>query len=139
MNCFEEMAELRGIDARKTTLPPLWWPLVFCEDRRLHRHGERGDRCEVCRAVEPLEEHHIVPKSRGRVFLLDGTEVELPTITLCGFGNHGALIGYPLCHGLAHHERLHFRCGCDGMLEFLVTAEPVKYQEALAMEGWRGL
>ena len=158
MSDYEEFAKERGIDLSKTTLPPLWWPLVFFKDRRLHRHGERGGKCEVCGAAEPLEEHHIVPKSRGKVFLLDVTELELPTITLCGFGNHGSLMGYPLCHGMAHMERLHFRFRrveeqpieynfggnqiltyVRNRLEFLITDKPVKYQAALMLEGWREL
>lgn len=160
MSWDEKFAKERGIDMSKTTLPPLWWPLVFCADSRLHRHGERGGKCEVCGATEMLEEHHIVPKSRGKAFLLNGTEVELPTITLCGFGNHGALMGYPLCHGMAHAERLHFRVhaeqdvfswldeqmkehfftvGTSQWLEFLITDKPVKYQTALMLEGWRAL
>ena len=47
MSDYELIAKERGIDMTKTTLPPLWWPLVFCDDQRLHRHGERGCKCEV--------------------------------------------------------------------------------------------
>ena len=164
MTWDEEFAKERGIDLSKTTLPPLWWPLFFCEDPRLHRtKEERGGidrRCAVCGAFRPLNEHHIVPLSRGKVFDLQGDEIEPPTITLCGFGNHGALMGYPLCHGMAHAERLHFRVqaeqevfswldeqlkehfftiGASQWLEFLVTDKPVKYQTALTMGGWRSL
>lgn len=156
---IEEAAKARGIDLSKTTLPPLWWPLVFCESPLLHRGGERGCECAVCGATYPLNEHHIVPKARGKILLLDGTKIELPTITLCGIGNHGkGPLGYPYCHGMCHMDRLHFRAmrteehpivydlgGKELLvhvrksLEFLITDRPVKYQTALMLEGWREL
>ena len=76
--------------------------------------------CAVCgRPV--TERHHVVPRSQG------GTAG--PTIALCGRGNTGG------CHGLAHSHRLHFRF--DGRWRYLVTDEPVKYEAALEMGGWR--
>lgn len=164
MSDYEWFAKERGIDLSKTTLPPLWWPLFFCEDPRLHRtKEERGGtdrRCAVCGAFRPLNEHHIVPLARGKVFDLQGDEMEPPTISLCGFGNHGrGSMGYPYCHGLAHNDRLHFRVArtfddfyamdeleeekryrlVSDRLEFLITDKPVKYQTALMLEGWRAL
>lgn len=82
---------------------------------------------------QPLNEHHIVPKSRGRIFLVDGTELELPTITLCGFGNH-----MPWHHGMAHAGLLHFRVW-KGKLQFLPLDEPASYIDALVMEGWEDI
>ena len=66
--------------------------------------------------------HHIVPRSQGGK---DG-----PTVTVCGFGNAAG------CHGLLHAHRLHLRPSGDGWWEWLLTAEPVKYDKALAMPGW---
>lgn len=111
------------------------------------------DRCAVCGRTHPLEQHHIVKRSAGKMFK-EGVEVKKPTVTLCGFGNNlkdGS--GNDLCHGLAHANRLHFRwvetkqpAGRRfetfvkaGHLEYLLTEEPVKYQVALQMEGWKPL
>lgn len=80
------------------------------------------ERCAFCgRRVG--SRHHIVPRSHGGS---DG-----PTVTVCGTGNESG------CHGLLHSHRLHLRWR-DGW-EWLHTAEPVKYQAALAMGGWRRL
>lgn len=79
----------------------------------------------------------------------NGVELPKPTIVLCGSGNTSG------CHGLAHHERLHFRwvpmnashnstvktwgTFGAGHWEYLITDEPTKYQKALDMDGWREL
>ena len=78
--------------------------------------------CAICGRYM-TEEHHIVPRSQG------GTKG--PTVTLCGFGNTGG------CHGAAHNHTLHFRYE-DGW-QYLKTKEPVKYELALMMEGWRNV
>ena len=86
-----------------------------------------GRRCCVC-GRPATNRHHIVPRSAGRL-VEGGREVPKPTAPLCGMGNASG------CHGLAHRHRLHFRWR-DGW-ERLVTAEPTRYQEALATEeGW---
>ena len=100
--------------------------------------------CAICGRRSPLEQHHIVRRSAGKLFR-KGVEVKKPTITLCGFGNN---LGY--CHGLAHANRLHFRwveeeinpklefrTETGGHLEYLITEEPISYINALDMEGWR--
>lgn len=93
--------------------------------------------CAVCGRTRPLEQHHIVWRSWGKVFR-DGKEVPKPTVTLCGFGNNlydsG---GRPYCHGRAHHRMLHFKY--EGCLMVLETAEPTDYMKALKMDGWRPL
>ena len=60
------------------------------------------------------------------------------------------------CHGKVHHRLLHFRwvkaapygseqermanpAKIGGHWEYLETEEPTKYQEALALDGWRPL
>lgn len=65
--------------------------------------------------------HHIVPRSQG------GTEG--PRIRVCGPGNAGG------CHGRLHGHTLHLKAE-NGCWWYLETEEPVKYDEALAMEGW---
>lgn len=102
-------------------------------------------RCAVCGKTWPLNNHHIVRRSAG-VLIRDGREVRKPTVMLCGSGNTSG------CHGMAHHGRLHFRWrDADGVndlgftawggghWEYLLTEGPVKYQDALAMDGWRRL
>lgn len=100
----------------------------------------RMGRCAVCGRAYPLEQHHIVRRSAGKLFDAGGSEVEKPTVTLCGFGNNlkGA-DGREYCHGLAHANRLHFRWAEGGHWEALVLDEPTSYLEALGMEGWRRL
>lgn len=113
-----------------TTLPPLLQPLMDGAPVRL-------DRCAVCGRARPLNEHHVVRRGAGRLYR-DGAEVEKPTITLCGVGNHLTdASGARFCHGMAHHGLLHFRW--IGEWEYLITVRPVKYQEALEMGGWRKL
>ena len=109
-------------------------------------------RCFVCGRYSPLEQHHYVWRSWGKLYK-HGTEMRKPTITLCGFGNnltdsHGRYY----CHGLAHHRRLHFRwmpsgtrranghsfnCYGAGRLQYLITPEPMDYQDALELIGWK--
>ena len=118
------------------TLPPLWRDLMKAPSMEF-------PYCPICGRTGHLEKHHIVKRSAGKMLREDGTEVPKPTITLCGHGNADG------CHGLAHANRLHFRwvetrkveptqysIG-GGHLEYIVTDEPVKYQEALGMKGWR--
>ena len=110
------------------------------------------DRCAVCGRVSPLNQHRIVRRSAGKAFDRSGHELKAPTITLCGFGNSlSDADGARFCHGMAHNGMLHFRWvegwkksgGIDvafgGHWEFLITEEPTRYQDALAMEGWRSI
>lgn len=120
----------------ETTLPRELWPIAL--------YGEtiKADHCVVCGAHWPLNQHHIIFRSQGHLYL-NGEEQKSPTITLCGFGN--ALSGNgkkPYCHGLAHHHLLHFRVASrDGKYQYEVlrTSEPTPYTEALKMGGWAPL
>ncbi len=95
-------------------------------------------RCAVCGRTDPLEQHHIVRRGAGKMFDTDGVELEKPTVTLCGFGNHGAdADGKPYCHGLAHANRLHFRWA--DRWEYILLDEPTDYLTALELDGWRYL
>lgn len=111
----------------KTTLAPLWWPLM-------DGPSVRSDRCVVCGAYRPLEQHHVVRRSQGELYR-DGKRLVKPTLTLCGMGNVEGLCGRPLCHGLAHENKLHFRY--TDRWEWLRTAEPTRYADALEMDGWQ--
>ncbi len=94
------------------------------------------DRCAICGRAYPLERHHIVWRSQGKMFR-DGREIPKPTIVLCGFGNNlKGPDGRFYCHGKAHHHMLHFR-NVGGELAYLLTEEPTDYMRALEMEGWR--
>lgn len=125
------------------TLPELWRPLMQAP-------SVRCERCAVCGRAAPLEQHHMVWRSEGRLFR-HGAEVPKPTVTLCGLGNNlRDADGRPYCHGLAHHRMLHFRWvpreGADGVdlvapagsghVEYLLTERPTRYEEALEMDGW---
>ena len=118
-----------------TTLAPMWWPLMG-------RPSVRLPYCPVCGRTRPLEQHHPVRRGAGKLYR-DGVEVEKPTVTLCGFGsNLRDADGREYCHGLAHHNRLHFRWAeADapegGHWEYLRMDEPVDYLTALDMDGWR--
>ncbi len=122
----------------KTTLPPLWQPLM-------QGYTLKIDHCPVCGRTRPLEQHHPVKRSAGKLFDKRGREVKKPTITLCGFGNNlQDADGNYLCHGLAHHDMLHFRWAegrypSTGHYEYLLTDEPTKYQTAIELDGWRPL
>ena len=84
-----------------------------------------GVRCAFCGRV-PIERHHIIYRSQG------GTDG--PTVPVCGLGNASG------CHGLLHAHILHLWWD-DGAQcwMWLRTPEPVKEQDALAMDGWRRL
>ena len=115
----------------KTTLPEMYWHLM-------DGPSIKGERCAVCGRYYPLNDHHVVFRSQGKLFR-DGKEVEKPTIRLCGVGNNLKGVGGRVyCHGKAHHGYLHFDFK-DGEWLFLETREPCKYQDALAMDGWRKL
>lgn len=112
------------------TLPMVYRPLMEAESVRL-------GYCAVCGRTYPLEQHHIVWRSWGKLFE-KGREVPKPTVTLCGFGNNlYDADGKPYCHGRAHNHMLHFKY--DDRLMVLETAEPVDYMKALGMDGWRPL
>ena len=110
-------------------------------------------RCAVCGRTWPLNQHHVVYRSAGKMYR-NGVEVPKPTITLCGNGNTGG------CHGKAHHHLLHFRwVPADitdksvkfqtknfratvrgGHWEYLETKEPMAEFDALEVEeGWEPL
>ena len=136
----------QNVENSKTTLAEVYWPLMLAPTLI-------AGRCFICGRYSPLNQHHYVWRSWGR-FYRQGREVPKPTITLCGFGNnlkdsHGRYY----CHGLAHHRMLHFRwhqaevtpkAGFKsevalggGHLEYIITEEPTKYEEALQMDGWK--
>lgn len=144
-----------GADS-KTTLARVYWPLM---------QGPTmiAGRCFVCGRREPLEQHHYVWRSWGKLYR-GGVEVRKPTITLCGFGNNeyhveyinGRKVKVPYCHGIAHARKLHFRfigptdyskrhnmkretAWGGGRLQYLITEEPTDYMDALDMEGWRNI
>lgn len=134
--------------AKVTTLPAMYQPMMG-------KPSVRMARCAVCGRTWPLEQHHVVFRSAGKMFV-EGREIEKPTITLCGFGNNlQDADGREYCHGLAHHNRLHFRwvdteqpSGALGDMpfpvkgghwEYLMLDEPRDYLAALAMGGWRRL
>lgn len=108
----------------QTTLPRLYWPLMEGPSVVL-------DHCAICGRAWPLNSHHIVRRSDGKLFR-DGVEVPKPTITLCGSGNTSG------CHGLAHQNRLHFRYE-DGEWQYAIFQEPIKYQRALEEGEWKPL
>ena len=134
--------------AKVTTLPAMYQPMMG-------KPSVRMARCAVCGRTWPLEQHHVVFRSAGKMFV-EGREIEKPTITLCGFGNNlQDADGREYCHGLAHHRRLYFRwvevrgleqplgglpCPWEGgHWEYLLLDEPADYLTALGMDGWRRL
>lgn len=130
--------------AKVDTLPQYLRPLM-------EGTSVRTPYCAVCGRTHPLNQHHIVRRSAGKLYR-SGVEMAKPTITLCGFGNNlSDADGRPYCHGLAHANRLHFRWvrpreafnrptpQGSGHWEYLVTDEPTRYQRALEMDGWRPL
>lgn len=113
----------------KTTLPEMLYPLMHVQSLKL-------DYCAICRRHEPLNDHHMVRRSAG-VLIENGKELEKPTITLCGFGNHLTdADGRYFCHGLAHAQRLHFRA-INGEIYYRLFDKPTPYMEALDMDGWK--
>ncbi len=136
--------------AKVDTLPEFLRPLMAAP-------SVESPCCAVCGRPGPLERHHIVRRSAGRLYR-NGVEVPKPTVTLCGFGNNlRDADGRPYCHGLAHAGMLHFRWvpsdavgdgfgnylrqggGDGGHLEYLLLDEPADYLSALSMGGWRPL
>lgn len=129
-----------------TTLPKLYQPLMDGPSVVL-------PYCCVCGRTHPLEQHHVVRRSQGNVYR-NGVKMPKPVLTLCGFGNNlKGPDGAYYCHGMAHNGMLHFRwveteqrtgtyygTRCTGgHWEYLMTPEPVKYQKALEMDGWRAI
>ena len=124
--------------AKVTTLPAMYQPMMG-------KPSVRMARCAVCGRTWPLEQHHVVFRSAGKMFV-EGREIEKPTITLCGFGNNlQDADGREYCHGLAHHRRLYFRwvddgaIACAGHCEYIRLDEACDYLTALRMDGWRPL
>ena len=124
--------------AKVTTLPAMYQPMMG-------KPSVRMARCAVCGRTWPLEQHHVVFRSAGKMFV-EGREIEKPTITLCGFGNNlQDSDGREYCHGLAHHRRLYFRwvdddvIACAGHWEYIRLDEACDYLTALRMDGWRPL
>lgn len=124
--------------AKVTTLPAMYQPMMG-------KPSVRMARCAVCGRTWPLEQHHVVFRSAGKMFV-EGCEIEKPTITLCGFGNNlQDADGREYCHGLAHHRRLYFRwvddgaIACAGHWEYIRLDEACDYLTALRMDGWRPL
>ena len=124
--------------AKVTTLPAMYQPMMG-------KPSVRMARCAVCGRTWPLEQHHVVFRSAGKMFV-EGRELEKPTITLCGFGNNlKDADGREYCHGLAHHRRLYFRwvdddaIACAGHWEYIRLDEACDYLTALRMDGWRPL
>ena len=104
-----------------STLPELYRPMMGAPDIET-------PVCAICGRRYPLNRHHIVKRSAGKLFGEDGKEVKKPTVVLCGMGNTSG------CHGLAHQGKLHFRW--VGHWEYRISDEAVKYQDALGMDGW---
>lgn len=124
--------------AKVTTLPAMYQPMMG-------KPSVSMARCAVCGRTWPLEQHHVVFRSAGKMFV-EGREIEKPTITLCGFGNNlQDADGREYCHGLAHHRRLYFRwvdddaIACAGHWEYIRLDEACDYLTALRMDGWRPL
>ena len=124
--------------AKVTPLPAMYQPMMG-------KPSVRMARCAVCGRTWPLEQHHVVFRSAGKMFV-EGREIEKPTITLCGFGNNlKDADGREYCHGLAHHRRLYFRwvdddaIACAGHWEYIRLDEACDYLTALRMDGWRPL
>lgn len=137
--------------AKVDTLAEMYRPMMG-------RPSVARPRCAVCGRAFPLEQHHIVRRGAGKMYDPNGRELEKPTVTLCGFGsNLSDADGREFCHGLAHHNRLHFKWvespapGHDGRpveslgesglghWEFILLPEPTGYLAALGMDGWRRL
>ena len=114
----------------QTTLPLIYHDLMKSPSVIL-------DHCAICGRPTPLNNHHMVFRSAGEL-IKDGKKLEKPLITLCGFGNNlKDADGRYYCHGLAHHRMLHFRHTTQ--LEYLLTDEPCRYDEALSMPGWKAV
>lgn len=114
------------------TLARCYWPLMELE-------SIETETCAICGRAYPLNQHHIVWRSWGKVYDEKGRPLPKPTITLCGKGNIlRDADGRMYCHGAAHNRRLHFRNN-GGRLEYLFT-DPMRYMAAMEIEeGWAGL
>lgn len=127
----------------KTTLPPMWWPLMEAGDRT-------PGHCIVCCRTNPTEKHHPVKRSAGEMIdPATGEKRRKPVFELCGFGNNEKdPDGRWYCHGKAHAGLLFFRYE-SGCVEFFdITPEwrdewertegrLFGYIDALKTEGWR--
>lgn len=127
------------------TLPDALRPLMQAPSVEL-------DHCAICGRAWPLNQHHVVRRGAGEVYR-HGVPLPKPTITLCGSGNALAdADGRRYCHGMAHHQMLHFRWVPSqvsyeahnaqheggGHMEYKITPEPTPYVTALASEdGWK--
>lgn len=107
--------------ALKDTLPLMWHDAM-------RGYEVRQRCCVVCGQTFPINQHHVPPRSAGKVFVR-GKELPKPTLTLCGSGNTSG------CHGKAHHGLLHFRF--TDRWEYLELDEPADRLSALEMDGWR--
>ena len=92
------------------------------EQDLMGRPSIKREYCVFC-GRPATEQHHVVFRSQGGG--------KGPTVSVCGWGNTSG------CHGLLHARKLHLRWR-EGW-EYLRTAEPTKYDEALRMSGWRKL
>jgi len=118
----------------KTTLAKMYWPLMQIPPDVAYAI-ENSPCCIVCGRREPLNRHHIVPRSAGELYE-NGKKVRKVCAVLCGFGsNLKDADGRYYCHGRAHHRMLHFRNN-GGRMEMLETEEPTDYLSALEMDGW---
>ena len=95
------------------TLPEIYRPLMEAE-------SVVSDRCAICGRRYPLEQHHIVWRSWGKLFK-DGKEMRKPTVTLCGFGNNHDLFPNRRYHMDVWRARL---AECKGMSAVAIA---VKY------------
>lgn len=115
----------------KTTLPPIWWPLMDAPDLT-------PGYCIVCGMTSPTEKHHPVKRSAGEMIdPITGKKRRKPVFELCGFGNNlRNANGRLYCHGMAHANMLHFR-NDRGCVEYLACDDPTRYADALESDGWR--
>lgn len=81
-----------------------------------------SDFCVFC-GRPATNRHHVVYRSQG------GTDG--PTIPVCGMGNASG------CHKRLHDHTITVSYSAFLGWECLFTDEPVKYEKALAMGGWR--
>lgn len=95
------------------------------QERLMDKPSLRSPYCVFC-GRRKQSEHHLVPRSQG------GTKG--PTVSVCGLGNESG------CHGLLHAHRLHVNWSDElEMWIFLHTQEPMKFHQALELDGWRPL
>ena len=78
--------------------------------------------CPFC-GRKATNRHHIVPRGQGGG---DGA-----TVTVCGMGNASG------CHRLFHDHKLHMRY--TDRWEYFKSDEPIRFQDALELDGWRPL